>query len=170
MRLLKRTISGLIVAQAATLSLAQSTAATDGTSPAPGPTLSWQASPFTWHYHPSDEHKNVWMVGLEREYASGKMDGFTLFSNSFGQPSAYLYPWGGVYHHILNVQPLSFKWTAGLMYGYVAPYQHKVPLNYHGFSPVVIPAIAYTFKSGWSAQASILGTAGMMFQVNAPLK
>jgi hypothetical protein len=170
MRPLNRLIFGLIVAQAATLSLAQSAAAPavdPGTSS--GPKLYWQASPFTWHYKPSDEHETVLMVGLEREHANGKIDGFTLFTNSFGQESGYLYPWGGVYHHIWGVAPLSFKWTAGFMYGYVAPYEDKVPFNYKGLSLVAIPALVYTFKSGWSAQASILGTAGMMFQVNAPL-
>ncbi len=168
MRPLTRLISGLIVAQAATLSLAQSAAPTDPAATA-GPKLFFQASPITWHYNPSDEHKTVWMVGLEREHANGKIDGFTLFSNSFGQESAYVYPWGGVYHHLWGIAPLSFKWTAGLMYGYVAPYEDKVPLNYKGFSPVVIPAFVYTFQSGWSAQMSILGTAAMMFQVNMPL-
>ncbi len=169
MRLLNRLISGLIVAQAATLSQAQSADASAVPAADAGPKLFFQASPVTWHYRPSNEHETVLMVGLEREYANGKIDGFTLFSNSFGQESAYLYPWGRVYHHLWGIAPLSFKWTAGLMYGYVAPYEDKVPLNYKGFSPVVIPAFVYTFKSGWSAQASILGTAAMMFQINAPL-
>jgi hypothetical protein len=43
-------------------------------------------------------------------------------------------------------------------------------MNYNGFSPAVIPAVVYEFQSGWSVQANILGTAGMMFQLSAPLK
>jgi hypothetical protein len=81
----------------------------------------------------------------------------------------YAYPWGGVYHAIGGIKPLSFKWTAGLLYGYINPYENKVPLNYQGFSPGLIVALAYEFKPGWSGQLNFLGTAGVMFQLNAPL-
>ena len=108
------------------------------------------------------------MVGVEREHPDAKLDGFTLFTNSFGQPTVYVYPWGGVYHDIGGINHLSFKWTAGLLYGYKDPYQDKVPYNHSGFSPAVIPALAYEFKPGWSAQVNVLGTAGLMFQLNAP--
>ena len=130
--------------------------------------LSWQFSPFSLHFSPSDEHKQVLMVGLEREHPSAKVDGFTLFTNSFGQPTVYVYPWGGVYHDIGNIRHLSFKWTAGLLYGYRDPYENKVPLNYKGLSPAVIPALVYEFKPGWSGQVNFLGTAALMFQLNAP--
>jgi len=128
-----------------------------------------QASPFTLHFSPKTDHKNVVMVGMEREHKNGKLDGFTLFSNSFGQESVFIYPWGQVYHDIWDVNKLSFKWTAGLLYGYKAPYENKVPLNHNGFSPGVIAALAYEFKPGWSAQLDLLGTAGLMFQINRSL-
>ena len=131
--------------------------------------LRFQASPFTLHFSPKTDHENVVMVGLEREHKNGKLDGFTLFSNSFGQESVFIYPWGGIYHNIWDVNKLSFKWTAGLLYGYKEPYENKVPLNYKGFSPGVIAALAYEFKPGWSAQVDLLGTAGLMFQINMPL-
>lgn len=168
MKKLIRLVFVLIVALSATLIQAQPSTASP-TVASSGSKLEWQFSPFTWHYRPSDEHKTVLMVGLEREHANGKIDGFTLFSNSFGQPTVYLYPWGGVYHHLWGIAPLSFKWTAGLMYGYVGAYKDKVPLNYSGLSPVVIPALVYQFESGWSVQADFLGTAGMMFQFNLPM-
>lgn len=152
----------LIVAQMAT---AQQNNEATGSQ---GPTLQWQMSPYTHHFSPSDDHRNVYMIGLEREHANGKLDGVTFFSNSFGQESVYLYPWGGVYKNIFGVKPLSFKWTAGLLYGYVEPYENKVPLNYKGFSPGAIIALAYEFKPGWTAQVNALGTAGLMFQFNMP--
>jgi len=158
---------GLIVAQLSPMALAQPVSAdlVDAS-----PKLSLQVSPYTLHFSPSAEHKNVYMVGLEREHANGKLDGFTVFSNSFGQPSTFIYPWGQVYHNVWGIKPLSFKWTAGLLYGYVAPYENKVPLNYKGFSPGAIIALAYEFKPGWSAQVDALGTAGLMFQLNMPFK
>ena len=128
----------------------------------------WQFSAYTYHYIPNVEHKPVVMVGLEREHPNAKMDGFTLFSNSFGQPTVYVYPWGGIYHDIWDIEHLSFKWSAGLLYGYRPPYEDSVPLNYNGLSPAIVPALAYEFKPGWSAQASFLGTAAVMFQVNGP--
>ncbi len=156
---------GLIVAQFTPQALAQQ-------SPAPAetkPKLNLMLSPYTKHFNADTEHKNVVLVGIEREHANGKLDGLALFSNSFGQESVYLYPWGGVYKSVFGVQPLSFKWTAGLLYGYKEPYEDKVPLNYKGFSPGVIFGVAYEFKPGWAAQVNILGTAGMMIQLNVPL-
>ena len=132
--------------------------------------LSLLFSPYTNHFSYDVEHKNVWMVGVEREHPDGRVDGITVFTNSFGQPSVYVYPWGGVYHAIGGIKGLSFKWSAGLIYGYVDSYQNKVPLNYKGFSPGVVPALAYEFIPGWSAQLDVLGTAGLMFQLNVALK
>ncbi len=132
--------------------------------------LEWQMSPYSYHFSNSDEHRPVFMLGLEREHASGKLDGLTYFSNSFGQDCVYIYPWGGVYKSIAGIAPLSFKWTAGLLYGYKAPYENKVPLNYKGFSPGAIIALAYEFKPGWSAQVNALGAAALMLQFNVLFK
>ena len=127
-------------------------------------------SNYTLHFHEDGEHKTVLVIGVEREYADGKLDGLSLFTNSFGQNSAYLYPWGAVYKNIHGIDRTFFKWTAGLLYGYVEPYENKVPLNHNGFSPGAILALGYEFQGGWSAQVNALGTAGLMFQLNMPLK
>ena len=167
MKKLIRIATGLIVAQLAGAALAQQ----DQPSWAgEGNKLRWQLSPYTLHFSPSEEHRHVYMVGIEREHSDGKLDGFNLFRNSFGQPSLYIHPWGQVYHNVWDIKPLSFKWTAGLLYGYKEPYENKVPLNYKGFSPGAVIALEYEFSSGWSAQVDMLGTAGMMFQVNLPFK
>ena len=158
-------VVGLIVAHLPITSQAQSGFFADL---ARDKVLSWQFSPLTYHFSEDPEHKAVVMVGIEREYPNGKLDGLTFFDNSFGQPTIYWYPWGGVYKAIGGIEHLSFKWTAGLLYGYRAPYENKVPLNFSGLSPAVIPALAYEFKPGWTGQVNFLGTAGLMFQVNAP--
>jgi hypothetical protein len=67
-----------------------------------------------------------------------------------------------------GVQGLFAKWSGGLLYGYVEPYENKVPLNVNGFSPAIIPSIGYE-KQGYSAQLNLLGTAGLMLQFNLPL-
>ncbi len=158
---------GLIVAQMATLALAQ----TDSEMPvSPKPRLQWQFSPYTYHFSYSEDHENVYMVGLERKHADGKIDGGVFFSNSFGQPSVYLYPWGHEYKGIFGQPELSFKWTAGLLYGYVEPYEDKVPFNYNGFSPGIVLALAYEFRPDWALQVDVLGNSGLMFQLNMPFK
>ena len=166
MKKLIRIAASLIVAQLAGSALAQTASAADS---GKGNLLSLQLSPYTRHNTYDEAHKRVIAVGLEREYPTGKLDGISLFRNSFGQTSAYLYPWGGVYHSIGGIQPLSFKWTAGLLYGYKEPYERKVPLNYKGFSPGAVISLAYELKPGWAVQVNMLGTAAFMLQLNAPL-
>ena len=167
MKKLIRIVLGLIVVHLAGNALAQQNATPDLQQ---GNVLQFQFSPYTYHFSEDSEHKDVVMVGVEREYPNAKLDGITLFRNSFGQDSVYIYPWGQVYHSLAGIKPLSFKWTAGLLYGYVAPYENKVPLNYNGFSPGLILALTYDFAPGWSGQVNMLGTAALMFQLNVQLK
>ncbi len=166
MKKLIRIAATLIVAYLAGGAFAQTVFAPEA---ANGNLLRLQLSPYTHHFTYDEAHKNVWMVGLEREYSSAKLDGIILFSNSFGQPSTYIYPWGGVYHAIGGIAPLSFKWTAGLLYGYKEPYEKKVPLNYKGFSPGAAVSLAYDFTPRVSGQLNFIGTAGLMFQLSVGL-
>ncbi len=128
----------------------------------------WQLSisPYTDHFRHSPDHKSVWAVGLERGFADNTLVGAFGFSNSFGQPSAYLY-YGWLFPKVFPAAPaLYIKVTAGLLYGYVSPFDDKVPLNYNGFSPAIIPALGWQFDDKWSAQVNLLGTAAVMFMVN----
>ena len=130
-----------------------------------GDRLNLLVSPYTAHFHPSDEHEHVWLVGLERERANGALAGAAFFSNSFGQESAYIFPW-----NVLDQPKLYVKWTAGLLYGYTGKYEHKVPLNHGGFSPAIVPAMGWEFSSGHQIQLNLLGLNGMMLQFTQPLK
>lgn len=129
-----------------------------------------QMSPYTHHYTYDSAHRDVIMLGLEREHPDARLDGLALFRNSFGQESIYLYPWGRTYRTLGGIESLSFKWTAGLLYGYRDSYENKVPLNYKGFSPAVILALDYEFLPGWSGQVNFLGNSALMFQLNRQLK
>jgi hypothetical protein len=127
-------------------------------------------SPYTRHFSPSPEHEDVWLVGIERERENGLVAGAAFFTNSFGQPSMYYYPWGIVYRNIAGEPQLYAKVTAGLLYGYTGKYQHKVPFNYHGFSPGIVPALGWDLGDGFELQANLLGLAGLMLQLSLPLK
>ena len=127
-------------------------------------------SPYTHHFNHSDEHQDVWLVGLFRERADGALAGAAFFNNSFGQPSAYLFPFGKIYRGIFNQPELYAKVTAGLLYGYRGRYEDKVPFNNNGFSPGIVPAIGWQHSSGYQAQVNLLGNSALMFQVSAPLR
>lgn len=124
------------------------------------------ASPYTVHYHKDNEgeHEYVYMVGIERQRNDGWVWGGVYFSNSFGQPSGYVYV-GEKVIGFSRWDKLFFQWTAGVLYGYKEPYEDKVPFNYKGFSPGITLSLGWQFNREWSVQAITLGAAGMMFQV-----
>jgi hypothetical protein len=126
----------------------------------------WRAvlSPYSLHWRYSDEHSQVWALGVERQYADRWLLGGSYFSNSFSQPSAYVYL-GQRYDGIWHTPPLFFQWSAGLMYGYTGKYKHKVPLNFNGFSPGALISLGWQFSPQVSATAHLLGDAGVMFQL-----
>lgn len=126
------------------------------------------ASPFTHHW--SDEnaadHKAAYALSLNRQLSDDRFCGFSLFRNSFGQPSAYAYtgwswaqPWPAYPKVYANV-------TAGIIYGYVGEFKDKVPLNVGGFSPVVIPSVGYRLTPQLGLEVQVLGTAAVMIGAN----
>lgn len=138
---------------------------------AAAPDAVWRVefSPWTHHYRFSEDHKDVWALGLERESADHTLYGLTGFSNSFGQPSAYAY-YGHVFNNVNSrFEALYLKLTVGVIYGYKVPFEDKVLLNYNGFSPAIIPAAGWRFDKHWSVQTNFLGTAAIMFMVSRRL-
>lgn len=118
-------------------------------------------SPYTHHWRRSPEHQHVVLVALDEQLPGDRLCGVSLFSNSFGQPSVYVYA-GQQFNGLLGVPRLFVKLTAGILYGYVQPYEDKVPLNHNGFSPAIIPSIGYQFNPHDSVQLKVLGNAGLM--------
>lgn len=126
-------------------------------------------APYTHHYHRSTEHKYVWLIGLERERTDSAIAGITFFSNSFGQSSTYIYPWGQVYRELFGHPPLYAKLSAGLLYGYRIPFEDKVPLNYNGFSPGAVATIGWEFEGRKQVDLNFLGTSAVMLKLTLPL-
>nr|WP_315233491.1 hypothetical protein [uncultured Albidiferax sp.] len=131
------------------------------------PSYRWriELSPHTSHYSYNPEHRPVHLVGLEREASDNSFYGMALFSNSFGQDSTYVYAGQSFYGVFESLPKVYLKVSAGILYGYKPPYENKVPLNYKGFSPAIVPAVGWRFDSGWAAQMNFLGTAGVMYSV-----
>jgi len=128
------------------------------------PTQKWDLtlSPYTHHWRASHEHRPVKLVSLDSHVAGGRFCGLALFTNSFGQESAYAYvgqQWDGIF----GVPQLFSKVSVGLIYGYRDEYQHKIALNKLGVAPAIIPSLGYSFTPQDSAQIFLLGTAGVLF-------
>jgi hypothetical protein len=120
-------------------------------------------SPYTFHFNPSDDHRSVWAIGVERQADTGWLYGGSYFRNSFGQPSGYLYL-GQRYEQLFGRPPLYFQWSAGLLYGYRGEFKDKVPLNYNGFSPGALVSLGWELNRQSALQVNLLGDAGLMFQ------
>ena len=123
------------------------------------------AAPYSLHFRFSAEHKRVWAIGLERQRDDDWLAGASFFSNSFGQPSAYLYV-GKRFPALFGEPRLFGQASAGMLYGYRGQYQNKVPLNYKGFSPGALIGLGWQFDSRWAATAHLLGDAAIMFQLS----
>ena len=135
----------------------------DGQPPAADKRWDLTLSPYTHHWGgETAEHKPVVLGSLDRAVAGNRFCGMSLFSNSFGQPTVYVYA-GQRWDPWMDYSKLFVKVTAGIFYGYVGKYKDKVPFNYNGFSPGIIPALGYAFSPTDSAQLLVLGSAGVMF-------
>lgn len=134
----------------------------DHTQPTPGLDTEVTLSPYTYHYSHDPKHRPVFAMSIERYASSSRFCGLSLFRNSFGQPSGYIYI-GKRFDNLLGQPRLFGKVTAGVLYGYVEPYEDKVPLNWHGFSPAIVPVLGYKLSDASSLQVNILGTAALMY-------
>lgn len=127
-------------------------------------------SPYMGHFRPSEEHQPVWALGVERRRDSdGRLVGAAYFSNSFGQPSAYLYV-GRHVDHVFGVPQWTAQITGGLLYGYRGKYESKVPMNVNGFAPGLVVSTGWQFTKDFSSELHLLGDAGVMWQLSWRLR
>lgn len=126
-------------------------------------------APAAPHFRPSAEHRHVVAIAVERQRLDHWLAGFSLFRNSFGQPSGYLYL-GRRHERLLDVQPLFFQWSAGVLYGYRGEYKNKVALNVNGFAPGALVGLGWHFNRRSSAIVHLLGDAALMLQVSYELR
>lgn len=123
------------------------------------------ASPHTHHWSHDPEHRPVFALALNRHLPDDRFCGLSLFRNSFGQPSAYLYAGKRWNEPIAGWPRLYAQVSAGVIYGYVGQYKKKVPGNVAGFSPAIVPAVGYRINDQLGAEMQILGTAAVMFGI-----
>ena len=119
-------------------------------------------STYTKHWSPSDEHKRVLAMSVQQNLSEQRFCGFSLFTNSFGQPSVYVFVGKSWPNPVPALPKLFASVSAGVLYGYVPPYQNKVPMNIGGFSPGLVPTLGYQITPEFAIQTQWLGFAAVM--------
>jgi hypothetical protein len=152
------------------VALAAGTARAEGAAAA-ADTDHWRlvVSPISYHFQYSPEHRYVWALGAEYQRRDEWFSGGAYFSNSFGQPSGYLYVgrrWTGLW----DTPQLYAQASGGLMYGYRGKYENKVPLNHHGYSPGALVSLGWQLDRQVSVSLHLLGFAGLMVQLGYELR
>ena len=161
-----RQVCRLMVATQLTASLAANAAETGLITP--GDVLMVQLSPYSIHFNEGPEHTgHPWLVGAEWQDKSRWLAGYAYFNNSFDQKCQYLY---GGYTFSLGetLKNWYLKVTGGLLYGYKEPFEDKLPVNYNGLAPVIIPGVGYKYDR-FNVQVNFLGANGLMFTLGYDL-
>ena len=132
-----------------------------------------QTSLATIHFSPDPDHVNQQNLlnvdyRFDSHWAGGQwLAGAAIFKNSFGQPSQYVYG-GWLARPFESAQPFYFKITAGLLHGYKAPYDEKIPFNDSGVAPGIVPSVGYCYNR-FCSEFILFGTAGAMLTLGATL-
>jgi hypothetical protein len=161
---LTRLLVSLALWAGASLCQAQDTAPGDAAEPAAAQGLqprpwTFTVGPYVHHWSKNPDHRTAFIFALEKHQDERWLIGLSLFRNSFGQPSAYAYT-GYHWHGFLGQPRLTAKVTAGIIYGYTGEYEDKVPLNWNGFSPGLIPSLGYKLSERDALHVMVLGGAG----------
>ena len=95
------------------------------------------------HYSSSDDHEGPPILGnLEINSPDDWLFGLSLFNNSFGQFSQYLY--AGKKWRLPGVQKnLHVELTGGVVHGYDDEFEDKIPFNSNGWGVGITPSIGF---------------------------
>jgi len=142
--------------------------------PEPWRTDRWyvQFAYYTWHFNPDPDHQQSYVVDtsyyLNEYWLEGQwFVGLSLFQNSFGQFSQYLY--GGLkWRPWKEQQPFYVKVSAGLLHGYKDEYRDKIPFNGNGIAPAIVPSVGYCWTR-YCGEFVLLGGNAALFTVGVTL-
>jgi hypothetical protein len=127
------------------------------------------AAPATLHFRYSEEHRNAWALGVERQRSDDWLAGASFFRNSFGQPCGYVYA-GKRFGSLFDQPQLFAQASAGMIYGYRGKYESKLPLNVNGFAPGALVSVGWQFTPRYGMAVHLLGDAGLMLQLAVDLR
>ncbi|MEO8755573.1 MAG: hypothetical protein ABI624_23155 [Casimicrobiaceae bacterium] len=138
--------------------------------PEPWRTDRWYLETSLYSHHYSydpahDDHQNLILV--EYNFTENWLAGASVFNNSFGQSSQFVY--GGYrVRPFENLQQLYFKVGVGVLHGYSGEFQNKIPLNSSGFAPGIVPSMGYCINR-FCSELILFGTAGFLISAGVTL-
>jgi hypothetical protein len=120
-----------------------------------------ETSLFTHHFSYDAAHvdKQKLILG-EWNITQQWLVGASVFDNSFGQSSQYVYG-GWRYRPFEDVPPFYVKVSAGLTHGYRGQYRDKIPFNGSGIAPVIVPSAGFCISRVCS-ELVLFGGAGFL--------
>lgn len=168
----------MLVLAIATGAFGQSSPAPAATEPEPQATVAaepWrtdrfylETSVYTHHFSYDAAHvdKQKLILG-EWNITEQWLVGASVFRNSFGQPSQYVYG-GWRARPLEQLQPFYLKVSAGLTHGYKNQYRDKIPFNHSGIAPVVIPSVGFCV-SRICSELVLFGGAGVLLTLGVTI-
>ncbi len=133
----------------------------------------FQTSLATVHWNPQDDHNNTQKLiygewRLQERWLEGQvLVGASAFSNSFSQPSQFVF--GGLLWRPFDSLAAAYvRLAAGVVHGYKGDYRDNIPFNSSGFAPAIIPAVGYCYNRV-CLETVIFGTAGLMWTLGVTL-
>jgi hypothetical protein len=120
-------------------------------------------SPYTHHFSHNPEHKKVVLVAVDEQLPGNRLCGVSLFSNSFGQPSVYVYA-GQQFNNLWGNPKAVCESHRRHLVRLCGPIQRtKFPSTTTAFRPPSSPRWATNLTEHDSVQLKFLGTAALMF-------
>ncbi|MFC4729749.1 sn-glycerol-3-phosphate transporter [Coralloluteibacterium thermophilus] len=112
------------------------------------------------HYRSDpDHHERPGLLALDYSPAGSEwFVGGATFRNSFRQRSAYAYTGR---RYAAQESPFYLQVTAGLLAGYRGEHRHKIPMNWLGVAPVVIPSVGVEVDR-YRGELIVLGNSALM--------
>jgi hypothetical protein len=132
----------------------------------PGNEYRWYAQAGAYvHWRNDDDFKGVpWFAGIEYHLDDEWFAGLSLFNNSFGQFSQYLYL-GKTFHPWDSYPAIRIKLSAGVAHGYKGEHYDTLPVHWGGsWGLGIVPAIGYQ-KGRTGYDLAVLGVGGLLFLV-----
>ena len=117
------------------------------------------------HYSDDEDYAGTpWFLGIEHFNRSGTITGLSVFENSFGQFSQYLYI-GKNWYPWKKVPGFRVKLTGGIVHGYSGEHSDTSPINWgDAWAIGVVPGIGYQ-QGAFGVDVAILSASGLLFLV-----
>jgi hypothetical protein len=118
-----------------------------------------------FHYTNDEDYSGArWFMGVEHLNEHGRITGLSVFNNSFGQFSQYLYV-GKTFHPFEKAPNFRVKLTGGIVHGYKGEHKETSPIHWgDSWALGVVPAVGYQ-RGHLGIDVAVLSASGMLFLV-----